>query len=246
MSIHFLSRTGIETEVNITVGVCLGLTWVMDFIEAMSFFLICIDSVTYLSTVFTILNRETILSPNRNGVWTSILCRSSWYQTFMFKTGPILVFLRIHPLIWVSFSFRSIVYSRHECYICCPSSVSRVQKCCPCSTSFKSALEHSLDNFWPSDNCSIFRSYSCIRIFRYCALVLVLHQKRGEESPSFPNGQKLFFLGVLRSWTIRCIHLILRRRHCADLQNSSYGEVTRCFHRYRWSVYRLLSSFFAS
>ena len=65
----------------------------------------------------------------------------------MFKTGPILVLLRIHPLVQVPFSLRGIVYSRHECCICCSSFVSRVQKYCLCSTSFKPASEYSLDNF---------------------------------------------------------------------------------------------------
>ena len=34
MSIHFLSRSGIEIEVNVTVGFCLGLALAMDFPEA--------------------------------------------------------------------------------------------------------------------------------------------------------------------------------------------------------------------
>ena len=72
------------------------------------------------------LTQEAVLSSNRDGIWTSILYRSSWEQTYMFKTVPIHVFLRIHPLIRVSFSFRGIVYSRHQCCICCPSSVKRV------------------------------------------------------------------------------------------------------------------------
>ena len=38
-------------------------------------------------------------------------------------------------------------------------------------TSFKPASEQSLDNFWSSDNCSNFRSYSCTRFLRCCALV---------------------------------------------------------------------------
>ena len=36
VSIHILSRTGIETEVNVTVGFCLGLALAMCFSEAMS------------------------------------------------------------------------------------------------------------------------------------------------------------------------------------------------------------------
>ena len=108
MSTQILSRTGTETEVNVSVGFCLGLALAMGFHEAMSSSsLVSIDSVTYLSTPFTILTQETVLSWNRDGIWTSILFRSSWQQTFMFKTEPILVFLRIHPLLRVPFSLRS-------------------------------------------------------------------------------------------------------------------------------------------
>ena len=38
MSVHFLSRTGIETEVNVTVGFCLGLALAMGFPEAFVLF----------------------------------------------------------------------------------------------------------------------------------------------------------------------------------------------------------------
>ena len=85
------------------------------------FSLVSIDSVTYWSTPFTIPNQEAVLSWNRDGTLTPILYRSSRPQTFMFKTGPILVFFRIHPVTRVFFSFRGIVCSRHKCCISCPS-----------------------------------------------------------------------------------------------------------------------------
>ena len=69
-------------------------------------------------------------------------------KILMFKTGPILVFLKINPLVRVHFSFRSIVYPRHKCCICCPSSASKSWKNCPISTRFKPASEHGLDSFW--------------------------------------------------------------------------------------------------
>ena len=69
MSIHFLSSTGIETEVNAPVGFCLGLALAMGFPEAMSSsFFVSIDSVTYVSTQFTILTQEKVLSSNRDGI----------------------------------------------------------------------------------------------------------------------------------------------------------------------------------
>ena len=37
----------------------------------------------------------------------------------------------------------------------------------------KPASEHNLDNFWSSDSCSNFRSYSCTKFPRCCALVCV-------------------------------------------------------------------------
>ena len=70
-------------------------------------------------------------------------------KPFMFKTGPMLGLLRIHPLTRVSFSLRSSVCSRHKCCICCPSSVSRVY--CSRSKSFKPASEHNFGK------CLVFR-----------------------------------------------------------------------------------------
>ena len=61
MSIHILSRTGIEIEVNVTVGFCLGLALAMGFPEAVfSSVAVGIDSVTYLSTPLTILTHEAV------------------------------------------------------------------------------------------------------------------------------------------------------------------------------------------
>ena len=88
--------------------------------------------------------QEAVLSGNRDSTKNSILQRPRWKQTCMSKTGPILVFLRIHPFARVFFSFRGNVYSRHRCYISFgPSSVSNIKKCCPFSTIFKPASEHS-------------------------------------------------------------------------------------------------------
>ena len=51
------------------VGFCLGLALAMVFPEAMSSsLLVSIDSVTYLSTPFTILIQEKVLSSNRDGI----------------------------------------------------------------------------------------------------------------------------------------------------------------------------------
>ena len=104
MSMHFLSiknrnRNGSQRYCCLS---CLGLALAMGFTEAMSSSsLVSIDSVTYLSTPFTILTQEAVLSWNRDLTRTSIVCWSSSWQTFMTKTGPILVFLRIHPHIRV-------------------------------------------------------------------------------------------------------------------------------------------------
>ena len=63
MSIHIVSRTEIEIEDNVTVGFCLGLALAMGFPEAVfSSFAVGIDSVTNLSTPFTILTQEAVLS----------------------------------------------------------------------------------------------------------------------------------------------------------------------------------------
>ena len=156
MSIHSLSRTGIETEVSFTVGFCRGLALAMGFTEAMSISsLVSIDYVTYLSTPFTILTQEA-----------GIVLKQRWDLNF----NTVSTFLRIHPLTRVFFSFRGIVYYLHKCCFSCPS-VSKVWKYCPISTSFKPASEHYWDNFWSSDNCSNFSSYSYTRFPCCCALV---------------------------------------------------------------------------
>ena len=140
-------------KVNVTMGFCLGLASAMGFAGAMSAsFLVSIDSVTYSSTPFSILTQEAVWSSNRVWTRTSILYRSSSRQTFTFKTGPILVFLRIHHFTRVFLSFRGIVYSRQRCCICNPSSASRVLKYCPFSTSFQPTSENRLENCWSSDN----------------------------------------------------------------------------------------------
>ena len=79
MSIHFLSRTRMETEVSVTVGFCSGLVLAMGFTEAISpSSLVSIDSVTYLSTPVTIVTQDAVLSWNKDCTRTSILYQSSW------------------------------------------------------------------------------------------------------------------------------------------------------------------------
>ena len=53
------------------------------------FSLVSIDSVTNLSTPFTILTQDAVWSSNKDGTRTSILYRSSRLQTFMLKTAQI-------------------------------------------------------------------------------------------------------------------------------------------------------------
>ena len=90
MSLHLRSWTRIETWANITVGVCLGLALAMGFTEVVSSSsLVSIDSVTNLSTPFTILTQDADWSSNKDGTRTSILYRSSRLQTFMLKTAQI-------------------------------------------------------------------------------------------------------------------------------------------------------------
>ena len=141
----------------------------------------------------------------------------------MSKTGPILVFLRIHPFTRVFFSHRGTVYSRHKCGILSPSSVSSVKRYCPHSTILKPASEHSLDNFWSSDNCSNLRLLSCTNGGQ-------------QEFPSSPNDQVLQVSpSFLNLRIVLCTDLPLLRRHLADVQKLSCGEAARCFLRYRWS-----------
>ena len=82
MSIHSFSRKGIETEVNVPVGFCLGLALAMGFPEVVSSsFAVSIDSVTYLSTPFTILTHETSRDGFRLGKTHSAAQGTRWTQT---------------------------------------------------------------------------------------------------------------------------------------------------------------------
>ena len=85
----------------------------------------------------------------------------NWLQTFMSETGPNRTLLWIHPLIRVPSWYRGNVYSRHKDWFAFPLGDGRAWKNCPISTNLKPASEHSLDNFWSSDNFSNRCSYSC-------------------------------------------------------------------------------------
>ena len=178
----------------------------MGFTEAVfSSFAIGIDSVTYLSMPSTILTHETCCLEMEMELELQHCVVSHDSKLSMFKTGPILVLLRIHPLTRVPFSLRGSVYSRHNCCICRPSSVSRVQKNCSRSTSFRPASEHNLDNFWSSDSCSNFRSYSF---------------------PHFPNSEVLQLspepntLGYFVAYICYCSvdTELISRNHCVEKQ----------------------------
>ena len=129
MSIHFLSRTRIETEDSVTAGFSCGLALATSLPEALYYSSLgCIVSVTYSSIPLRIRTQDAVRSRNRDSIRTSILYRSSWRQTFMSKTGPILVFLCIHPFAQVFFSHRGSVYSRNKCCILSPFSVSKCEE----------------------------------------------------------------------------------------------------------------------
>ena len=79
--------------------------------------------------------------------WESILLYES---PFHFEASCIL-YINVAPVVRLLFQEKSSI--------------------CPFSTCFKPASEHSLDNFWSSDNCSNFRSYSCTGFPCCCSLV---------------------------------------------------------------------------
>ena len=86
ISIHSISRTRIETEVNVTVGFCLGLALAMVFAEAVSSSsVVSIDSVTYLSTPFTMLT-------SRNG----IVLKQRWNLNFNIVSIIMIANLHVH------------------------------------------------------------------------------------------------------------------------------------------------------
>ena len=69
--------------------------------------------------------------------------------------------LWIHPFMRVPTWSRGNEYSLHKDRLSYPLGDGRAQKSCPTSTNHKPASEHSLDNFWSSDNFSNRCSYSC-------------------------------------------------------------------------------------
>ena len=107
------------------------------------------------------------------------------FDTVSIKTGPILVFLRIHPLTRVSISFRGIVCSRHECCICllaffCFKSIEVLSLLDKLQTRIRA-------QFWiTSGNCSIFRSYSWNNLHPLrCNGGVFLHERRPVSSSIF-------------------------------------------------------------
>ena len=98
--------------------------------------LVSIDSVTYLSTPFTILTHEAALSSNRDGTRTAKYCIDHHdCKLLCSRLGRISYSCESVLFIQVALSFRGMVYSRHKCCISCPFSVTRAQKYCPFSTS---------------------------------------------------------------------------------------------------------------
>ena len=118
-SIHFLSCRGTETGVSVIVDFIRGLASAIGFPKTLcsSSSMVSVVSVTYFSTPFTIRTQEAVLSWNRDRTWISFLSRSSWWQTYVSKTRPISVFLRVQCVARVLGSFRSSAYFRHKCAI---------------------------------------------------------------------------------------------------------------------------------
>ena len=173
MSIHLLSRTGIEIEVSVIVGFGRGLAFAMGFPKPCSL-LPC--SALFLSRICQPrLHSNPRYGLNTKQRWNLNFNTASVFMitNFYVQDGAEFSLPRIHPLTRVPSSFRGFVYSRLKCCIFWSFGTSRVLKSCPISTRFKPASEHNLDNVWSSDNCSIVRSYYCIRFPRCCSLAWV-------------------------------------------------------------------------
>ena len=93
------------------------------------------------------------------------------------RLGQIVHCLWIHPFIRVPFWSRSNVYSRHNYWFPSPLGGEGAKKNYLTSTNLKPASEHSLDNFWSSDNFSNRSSYSCNRF--PCRSPLACNSARG-------------------------------------------------------------------
>ena len=146
----------------------------------------------------------------------------------MSKTGPILVFLRIHPFARVFFSHRGIVYSRHRCCILSPSC------CIKCEEvlSFPQSSNQRQSGVWITSGLP-----TTVRICAHSLApgfpVAVCWYWCQQEFPSSPNDQMLqvspSFLNIR---IVPCKDLLLLRRHRADSKQLFCGEATRCLLRY--------------
>ena len=159
--------------------------------------LVSVDSVTYLSTPFTILSQDAVLS------WTEI-----WPE--LLKCNGLDEDRRIHPLARVFFLLRGIVYSRHKCCICGPSSVSGVKK---------------------------YLSYSCTRFLRCCASVEFSAIERSIGISIFSKclGAASFLgaLGSLGTWLHKSFPCsedteLIRRIHLAEKQLDVFMTTIEC------------------
>ena len=166
MSIHSVSRTRIEIEVN---GSCFSYEFhrkcVLFFLGQHRFCHVCINTIHDSNPRDGIVFKQRW---NLNFHTLSIIM----IENFMFKTGPILLFLRIHPLIRVPFHFdASCIIGINVASVVLLLYIKSIEVLSFFWTSFKSASEHNLDNFGSSDKCSNFRSYYYTRFHSCCALV---------------------------------------------------------------------------
>ena len=158
-------------------GFDIGLAFAAGFLEAFSSSWIGMASLTNLPIPFTILVQDSVWSLNKDWTLTLILYLSCSLQTPLSETGPKRTLLWIHPFIFVPFWNRGNVISRHKDWFASLLGDGREKKNCPTSTDLKPASEHSLDNFWSSDNFSNRSSYTCNRF--PCRSSLACNSARG-------------------------------------------------------------------
>ena len=97
MSIYFLSRIGVETEVSCTVGFCRGLALSMGFLEALS-------SSSLVSIDFCHVLVNAIHDSNPRG---GIVLRQRWDLNF--DAVPIIMIANFYVQDWTDYSCESIL-----------------------------------------------------------------------------------------------------------------------------------------
>ena len=156
-SVHCLCSIGVKSQPHVDVSFIIGLVFAAGFPKAFSSSRIGMASLTNLSIPFT-----TLIWPSN--FWIKQSHQYSIFRMhckhYMSEIGPNRTLLWINPFFRVPTWSRGIVNSRQKdwFFLLVTEEHRRIVQFRPI---FNPASEHSLDNFWSSDNFSNRCLYSC-------------------------------------------------------------------------------------